>query len=108
MAGITESVSTSVEHNPPSTTVASGRCISEPMPVASAAGAMPSIATTIRIKICRNWIRAPSTTASLRGNPFWRRCRFICEMYSTPLITATPNREMKPTAAETLKLMPRR
>jgi len=38
MAGITESVSTSVEHNPPSTTVASGRCMSEPMPVAQRRG----------------------------------------------------------------------
>ena len=37
-----------------------------------------------------------------------RRRRLISEMTSTPLITATPNSEMNPTAADTLRLMPRR
>src|SRR5262249_12617828 len=37
----------SVDRSPPTTTVASGRCTSEPMPVALAAVIMPSVATTI-------------------------------------------------------------
>ena len=57
------------------------------MPVASAAGAMPSIATTIRIKSGRSWTRAPSTMASFKGKPESRRCWVMCEIYSTPLIT---------------------
>src|SRR5215831_21097340 len=46
-AGKAIGVSTSVEVSPPTTTVASGRWMSDPMPRASMAGSMPRAATTM-------------------------------------------------------------
>src|SRR6266404_3326661 len=107
-AGKANSVSTSVDSSPPTTTVASGRWISDPIPVARAAGTIPSMATTIIMSTGRIWASEPWITASLAPAPCSVRLRLISETTSTPLITATPNREMKPTAADTLRLIPRR
>ena len=78
-----------------------------PIPVARAAGTMPSSATSIIMSTGRNCARDPSMMASLSEVPGSARRRLISAINNTPLITATPNREMKPTAADTLRLMPR-
>ena len=46
--------------------MASGRWISDPIPVAVAAGIIPSIATAINMNMGRTWDFAPDTTASSR------------------------------------------
>src|SRR6266853_3988719 len=107
-AGSANSVRMSVDSSPPTTTVANGRWTSDPMPVARAAGTIPSMATTIIMRTGRIWASAPRITASRASIPISLRLRLISETMRTPLITATPNSEMKPTAADTLKLMPRR
>src|SRR5690349_176606 len=58
-AGSANSVRNSVEHSPPTTTVASGRCTSDPTPVALAAGTIPSMATITIISTGRIWASAP-------------------------------------------------
>src|SRR6516164_8345995 len=54
---------------PPATTVATPRCTSLPIPVASAAGSMPTVATDAVIKTGRSRSPAPISTASNRGTP---------------------------------------
>lgn len=49
---------------PPITTVASGRCTSEPAPTLSAIGTKPSEATSAVIITGRSLVKAPSRTAS--------------------------------------------
>ena len=91
--------------SPPATTVARLRCTSLPTPVAMAAGSMPTVATVAVISTGRSRSVAPATTASMSGRPESRsRLRFATMM--TPFITATPNRAMKPTADDTLRVTP--
>ena len=51
------------------TTVASGRCTSAPVPVASAIGTKPSDATSAVISTGRSRVSAPRTIASSSGAP---------------------------------------
>ena len=67
---------------------------------------MPSNATTIIIRTGLICARAPCAMASSSETPGSSRRALISDTISTPLITATPNREMNPTAAETLRWMP--
>ena len=78
------------------------------MPLASAAGIMPSIATTISMNIGRTCAFAPETTASSSVVPGSLIRRLISATYNSPPITATPNSVTNPTAAETDRWMPRR
>src|SRR6266478_5794807 len=103
--GSTNNVNNKVDSNPPTTTVASGLCTSDPMPVARAAGTIPNSATRIIINTGRNCAFAPAMAASSAVTPVSCRRLLISDRYNTPLMTATPNRDMNPTAAETLRLI---
>ena len=84
---------------PPITTVASGRCTSAPIPVANAIGIKPKDATKAVITIGRKRVVAPWRMASSRVFP----CSLNVEKNDTrtrPFSTATPDKAIKPTAAE--------
>ena len=81
------------------TTVASGRCTSAPWPVASAIGTKPSDATRAVIRIGRSRTRQPVVIARSRAMPSCRSWLTNVTM-TTPFSTATPDRAMKPIAAE--------
>ena len=76
------------------TTVASGRWISEPTPVASNKGNSPSAAIVAVISTGRSRLSAPRRMASSTSSP--RQWRLIASTSTTPLSTATPNRAIKP------------
>src|SRR5262245_28961055 len=103
--GSTNNVNKRVDSKPPTTTVASGRCTSDPMPVARAAGTIPNSATRIIINTGRNCAFAPAMAASFAVTPGSCRRLLISDRYNTPLMTATPKSDMNPTAADTLRLI---
>ena len=105
-AGSTTSVRSVDEIIPPMTTVASGRCTSEPMPVFRAIGTKPSEATSAVIRTGRSRVRAPSIIPSLTLMPWKMRSRKNATMTS-PLRTAIPDSAMNPTAAEIENGIPR-
>jgi len=88
------------------TTVAIGFCTSAPVPVASAMGTNPSEATRAVMTTGRRRVSAPTRIASILGVPSCINCRMKLSITS-PLRTATPDRAMNPTAAETEKVMSR-
>jgi len=90
---------------PPITTVANGRCTSAPVPVARAMGINPKEATSAVIKTGRNRVREPCRIASSKGSPFSRNSP-MKEIITNPFNTATPERAMKPIAAEIDKGIP--
>src|SRR4051812_43013414 len=57
--GSASNVRNSVDNRPPTTTVARGRCTSDPIPEALAAGTIPSSATSTIIKTGRIWASEP-------------------------------------------------
>ena len=90
---------------PPITTVASGRCTSAPVPVASAIGTKPSAATSAVISTGRRRVAQPSRIARSTGAPSARSWR-MNDTITRPLSTATPESAMKPTPAEIENGMP--
>ena len=86
-------MSTVDEINPPTTTRASGRWISAPMPVDSAAGRNPITATMPDTTIGRKRISHPRSIASRIGNPSPYACR-IDDTSTTPFSTLTPKTAM--------------
>ena len=105
-AGSTKSVSRVDETIPPITTVASGRCTSEPSPTFSAIGTKPRLATRAVINTGLSRVNAPSRIASSSGRPAARNWLMKVSITS-PLRTATPDSAMNPTPAEIEKGMPR-
>lgn len=107
MPGSTSKVKIVEEIMPPITTVASGRCTSEPVPVASAMGINPKEATSAVIKTGRNLANDPVNVASCK--PICCCCRnfVINEIMTKPFNTATPDNAMKPTPAEMDNGIPR-
>ena len=91
---------------PPITTVASGRCTSDPAPTLSAIGRKPSEATSAVISTGRRRPSAPSTTAVSRSARCSRSLRMKA-IITRPFSTATPDSAMKPTPAEIDSGMPR-
>ena len=77
------------------------------MPVLIEAGNRPKTATVAVIKIGRKRWRVPKITASFNAFPSARRL-LMCESMITPFWIATPIKAIKPTAEETLSVMPRR
>ncbi len=86
--------------SPPITTTASGRCTSDPGPVANRNGISPSIATVAVISTGRSRCVQPCTSAARCAMPSSRRLR-IYDTSTTPFSTAMPHRVMKPTDAGT-------
>src|SRR5262245_38978425 len=103
--GITSRLHIGDSSIPPTMTQASGCCTCEPMPVDIAAGTRPIHAERPVMKIWRMRACAAPIMASSLPNPSSRRRRMY-ETSKMPSIADTPNKEMKPTAAETLKLSP--
>jgi hypothetical protein len=91
---------------PPITTVASGRCTSEPAPTLIAIGRKPSEATSAVISTGRRRPSAPSTIAASSAAPCARSLRMNA-IITRPFSTATPDSAMKPTPAEIDSGMPR-
>ena len=77
-----------------------------PVPVARAIGTKPRDATRAVISTGRRRVMAPSHTAWSRLRPSCNRLR-MKEIITRPLSTATPDRAMKPTAAEIDSGIPR-
>ena len=90
---------------PPTTTIASGRCVCEPILVERAAGNRPKMAVRAVIITGRTRFSAPCRMASSSGSPC-NRIWLKYEISSSPSMIATPKIEMNPTAAEMLKLVP--
>src|SRR6266566_2607742 len=104
-AGSTSNVNTGAVIIPPTTTRANGFWVSDPIPVETAAGSKPMAAANEAMMTGRSRSCDPMTTASCRVEPCFRSA-LMDAIRTTPLRTDTPNREMKPTAAEMLKLVP--
>src|SRR5579859_3471578 len=103
---------TRLASNPPTITMAKGRCESDPMACENAAGIRPSVATSMVIMMGRKRNTAPSTAASTiccwldSSMPFRRPLNWL--MYSsmiTPVCTETPKSARKPTADDTEKFV---
>jgi len=88
------------------TTVASGRCTSDPGAVESAIGTKPSAATSPVIKTGRSLRSAATRTAVNGGIPSAKSCRTV-DTRTMSASTETPDRAMKPTPADTLNGMSR-
>ncbi len=106
IAGRTSSVSAVEVIRPPITTVASGRCTSAPVPVASAIGMKPRLATRAVIKTGRTRSIAPPMMAPSMSSPS-SSCLRIALIITSPLRTATPESAMNPTDAVMEKGIPR-
>ena len=91
---------------PPITTVAKGRWTSAPVPVAKAIGTNPREATKAVIKTGRNRMSDPCRIASSSATPSFRSLS-MKEIITIPFNTATPDKAIKPTAAEMDKGIPR-
>src|SRR5512139_866783 len=90
---------------PPTTTVASGRCVSAPTPEDSNIGTRPRIATLAVISTGRSRRTVPSVTASRTLRPLPRNS--FRKLTSTmPFSMATPNTAMKPMADGTDRYCP--
>ena len=98
-AGSTNSVKIVDDIIPPMTTVASGRCTSEPIPVLSAIGTKPSDATSAVVNTGRSLVSAPSIMAVSNATPS-RRSSLIKDTITKPFNIAMPDNAIKPTAAE--------
>lgn len=81
------------------TTVASGRCTSDPMPALSAIGTNPNDATSAVIKTGRKRVSAPSKMLSSSPPPS-SSSRLIKVTITRPFKTAIPESAINPTAAE--------
>lgn len=84
---------------PPITTVASGLCTSAPVPVFSAMGRKPKLATSAIINTGRSFVNVPFTMASSIPIPCARKSR-MHDTITRPVSTATPERVMKLIPAE--------
>jgi hypothetical protein len=84
-------------NRPPTTTVASGRCVSAPTPPDTSIGARPRIATLAVISTGRNRRAVPCRTASRIGRPL-ARSSFMKLTSTMPFSIATPNTAMNPIA----------
>src|SRR5436305_1188805 len=105
MAGRTSSVRMVAAIRPPITVVAKGFCTSAPVPCASAIGTKPIAGTNPVMTTARILSAMPLRIASAIGAPFSIRSR-IAVITTSPFSTATPARQMNPTAADTEKAMP--
>ena len=101
--GNTKSVRNVARSKPPITTVASGRCTSEPAPVLVAIGKNPSEATNAVISTGRKRIFVPSKTIFFVSVSPAFLIRLNSANNTIPFNTATPNKAMKPTPALMLK-----
>ena len=91
--------------SPPITTMASGRWISEPGPLASSRGTRPKAVMEAVISTGRNRRSEPSRTTCSMGRP--SACRWLkCVTSTNPLSTAMPSSAMKPTEAGTDRYCP--
>ena len=100
IAGSTIRVNAVAVIKPPMTTMARGFCISAPEPCASAIGTKPSAGPTPVMKTALAFSIRPSTMARSSGRPILMRWR-MPPITTSPLSTATLERQMNPTAAET-------
>ena len=91
------------------TTVASGRCTSEPAEVAIAIGTNPSEATSPVRNTGRSRCGVPKVRIRLVVIAYLFRLRSSLKWFTIriPFSTATPNKAMKPTPAEMLNGSPR-
>jgi len=92
--------------SPPMTTVANGRCTSDPIPVLNAIGTKPRLATSAVISTGRRRRSAARRIAVRSGTPSARSWRIVDTRTMSPR-TATPDSATKPTAAEMLNGIPR-
>src|SRR2546427_233247 len=91
--------------SPPITTMASGRWISEPGPLASSRGTRPKAVMEAVISTGRSRRSEPSRTTCSMGRP--SACRWLkCVTSTNPLSTAMPSSAMKPTEAGTDRYSP--
>ena len=97
--GKTTNVKSVDEITPPTTTVASGRCTSAPMPVFNAIGINPKLATKAVIKTGLNRWLAPCLIAVTSSIPCSLNS-LINDNITIPFRTAIPDKAMKPTAAD--------
>ncbi len=104
MAGSARSDSAVDTTSPPMTTVASGRCTSEPAPVAIAAGTKPMDARSAVVRMARNEARAARRTRRA-GAPSFSARRFVVS--TMPVHTEMPASAMNPTPAGMLNGRPR-
>src|SRR6185437_12433191 len=97
IAGNTNSVISVLVMTPPMTTVASGRCTSEPAPLLVAIGMKPTLATSAVIITVR---KEPTHVALIAVSPLPDPAPRSAETMIMLLSTETPDSVMKPTAAE--------
>src|SRR6202044_2827191 len=91
--------------NPPTITIANGRCESEPIACERAAGSSPRVATSIVIMMGRSLSTAPST-AAFSIEYLRARSWLVYSSIMTPVCTDTPKSARKPTPEDTLKFVP--
>ena len=89
-AGNTSSVSSVEEIIPPMTTVASGRCTSAPMPVFSAIGTKPRLATNAVMRTGRSRMSAPSIIDETRSPVSRTRSRINASITASHLVSCLP------------------
>ena len=106
MAGSKNSVNTVDDPRPPITTVANGRCTSDPAEVDNAIGKKPNAATSAVINTGRNRAAAPARIAC-STSPVSSSNRLILLTITIPFNTATPNSAMNPIDADRFKFIPR-
>ena len=87
------------------TTIANGRCTSDPTPRAMARGISPNRPVSAVMRTGRSLIRQAFTIASCPSCPSSRSFK-IYDTSTMPFSTATPNRLMNPTDAGTLRYSP--
>ena len=92
-------------NNPPTTTVANGFCISEPVPPANSIGIRLKIDIDAVINTGRNRSRLPFLMASGRSSPSSRNCE-MRDTSTSPFKTATPKRTINPIDAGTDRYCP--
>ena len=90
---------------PATTTVASGCCTCVPMPLDIAAGTRPRHADSAVMNTWRMRVLPADSAASSTLSPSWRFRRTL-DTSRMPSMVETPNNEMNPMAAETLRLRP--
>src|SRR6478752_3649623 len=98
IAGNTSEVSRVLTATPTTTTVANGRCTSEPAPFDIAIGKKPRAATAPVVRTARSAWTAPSRIAFGKGLPS-ANARSTSVVMTTPFNTEMPPSAMKPTAA---------
>ena len=88
-------VSSVVVISPPTMTTPSPRCTSLPIPVANAAGSIPTVATLAVINMGRSRSPAPVSTARYKGIP----CAPVQVRYHMIAFDSDTEQRMKPTEA---------